>query len=179
MRLLGLVLVACLAEAYVVPPTSQHVAARRAASPPPRALSTTATLSNKPTRDDVMRVRRVPLNQCVWGGAKGGWGAEGGGGADIVARYAAGSSHTATGGRPVRLNRRTRGSFPLHTRDEVVHAQDAHCLPFPRRHSGVNQVKGQERRSSSFSRSRSSPGTWSTLSSRLLDEYHTCEDLVV
>ena len=68
MRLLGLVLVACLAEAYVVPPTSQHVAARRAASPPPRALSTTATSSNKPTRDDVMRVRRVPLDQCVGGG---------------------------------------------------------------------------------------------------------------
>ena len=102
MRLLGLVLVACLAEAYVVPPTSQHVlqlAARHAASPPPRALSTTATLSNKPTRDDVMRVRRVPLDQCVWGGLRVG-GEQRGGGADIVARYAAGSSHTATGGRP-------------------------------------------------------------------------------
>ena len=70
MRLLGLVLLVCLAEAYVVPPTSQHVlqlAARRAASHPPRALS---TLSNKPTEDDVMRVRRVPLDQCVGGGLR-------------------------------------------------------------------------------------------------------------
>ena len=71
MRLLfGLVLVG-LAEAYVVPPTSQHVlqlAARRAASPPPRALS---TLSNKPTEDDVMRVR-LPARPVCGGGLRGG-----------------------------------------------------------------------------------------------------------
>ena len=63
----GLLLVACLAggDAYVVP-TSQHVlqlAARRAASPPPRAPSTTATVPGdyQDAFDKRMKVRRVPL----------------------------------------------------------------------------------------------------------------------
>lgn len=52
-------IVACLAggDAYVVP-TSQHVlqlAARRAASPPPRAPSTTATVSGDDRFDEQMK----------------------------------------------------------------------------------------------------------------------------
>ena len=88
----GLLLVACLAggDAYVVP-TSQHVlqlAARRAASPPPRAPSTTATMSGDDLFDEQMKVRRVRVSrsdgrcappQCVcvgWGGGGRGGGRE-------------------------------------------------------------------------------------------------------
>ena len=58
----GLLLGACLAggDAYVVP-TSQHVlqlAARRAASPPPRAPSTTATVSGDDLFDEQMKASR-------------------------------------------------------------------------------------------------------------------------
>ena len=81
----GLLLVACLAggDAYVVP-TSQHVlqlAARRAASPPPRAPSTTATVSGDDLFDEQMKVRRVRVSrsdgrcappQCVCVGWVGG-----------------------------------------------------------------------------------------------------------
>ena len=133
----GLLLVACLAggDAYVVP-TSQHVlqlAARRTSPPPPRAPSTTATVSDdyEDAFDKRMKVRRVqlgwslrPSTVCAARGWGGGYGS--GEGGEGRASIAAGCSHTATGGAPRSPStRRTCGSIPLHTRDEVVHATRA------------------------------------------------------
>ena len=117
-------------------PTSQHVlqlAARRTSPPPPRAPSTTATVSDdyEDAFDKRMKVRRVqlgwslrPSTVCAARGWGGGYGS--GEGGEGRASIAAGCSHTATGGAPSSPStRRTCGSIPLHTRDEVVHATRA------------------------------------------------------
>ena len=138
----GLLLVACLAggDAYVVP-TSQHVlqlAARRAASPPPRAPSTTATVSGDDWFDEQMKVRRVPLGWslrpttvCVRrvgrGGRKGGGREEREG---LASQRSAHIPQPGRGGAPSSpCTRRTCGSISLSilgtSRDEVVHATRA------------------------------------------------------
>ena len=123
----GLLLVACLAggDAYVVP-TSQHVlqlAARRAASPPPRAPSTTATVAGDDRFDEQMKVRRVRVSrsdgrcappQCVCVGWGGGWvgrgGRKGGGREEREGLASQRSAHIPQpGGAP-------RSPEPSHTR---------------------------------------------------------------